>query len=156
MRLTFWRPDVPDIYKYSVRTSQGIHCASIKKTNRWMLYKKDYRCLLIEPYGTRKYTVWAKCRVFYCQTCSSLLSMGSDEIKVIKDCWHCRGHIDDLALQMGFSLFHRWLNYPYFIVWTFGRRLFAGAFVLFKWANVKVKVVKKYRLCVLWFTNINL
>jgi len=32
------------------------------------------------------------------------LWMGSEEIKVIKVYLHCRGHIDDLMLQMGFSL----------------------------------------------------
>jgi len=43
-------------YKRSVR-------ASVIKINRWMLYKNKCRCLLWEPYGTHKYTVWTKCIV---------------------------------------------------------------------------------------------
>ena len=65
MRLTFWRPDVPGIiFRYSVRTSQKIHFASLKNTNRIIPCKENYRRLLLELYGTHKYSVWTKCRVF--------------------------------------------------------------------------------------------
>ena len=121
-----------------------------------MQYKKNYSCLLLEPYGTHKYNVWTKCGVFYYQTCSSLLCMCLEVIKGIKDCQHCRGHIGDFALQMGVSLLSQTVNLSIFNFWTFGRGIIAGAFVICKWANVKLTVIKKYSVCFLCFTNIKL
>ena len=42
----------------------------------------------------------------------------------------------------GVHFFHRRLNYPYFIFWPFVGDFVAGAFVLFKWANVKLTEIK--------------
>jgi hypothetical protein len=48
-----------------------------------------------------------------------------------------------LLFRWGFPLFLRLLNYACFIFGPLVRVFVAGAFVLLKWANVKVTVKKK-------------
>jgi hypothetical protein len=48
------------IFINSVCTSQETHYVSSTRTSRLMVFRGTSRCLLWEPYGTHKYTVWAE------------------------------------------------------------------------------------------------